>query len=112
MSSTDVQHKLQREIDEAIESNDGKIPDYHAIQSLPYLDQVTSETLRLHPSVAVITRCCTKDYAFEGTNIKLRVGQEVHINVIGIQRDPKYYPNPEQFDPERFGKEGKASRHP
>ena len=32
--------KLQAEIDEAFAENDGKLPDYNTILSLPYLDMV------------------------------------------------------------------------
>ena len=107
-----MQEKLQHEINEAIESNGGRMPDYNTIQTLPYLDQVALEALRLHPPAGMITRSCTKDYTFEGTNLKMLAGQDVHINVMGIHRDPQHYPNPDKFDPERFSKEGKASRHP
>jgi cytochrome P450 family 3 subfamily A len=47
-TSTDVQEKLQREIDE-FWSDDDKPPSYETVQSLPYLDMVISETLRLYP---------------------------------------------------------------
>ncbi len=41
------------------------MPDYGVIQSLPYLDQVVQETLRLHAPLGTIIRSCTKDYVLQ-----------------------------------------------
>jgi cytochrome P450 len=56
------------------------MPDYGVIQSLPYLDQVVQETLRLHAPLGTIIRSCTKDYVLQvnkGTleGIKMITGQ-------------------------------------
>jgi cytochrome P450 len=55
-------------------------------------------------------RLCVKDYSIEGFDMKK--GLQVHIPVAGIHMDPKYYPEPEKFNPEHFSKENKASRSP
>lgn len=34
----------------------------------------------------------------------------VFMSAFHIHRDPKYYPNPEKFDPERFSPEKKKER--
>lgn len=46
MVNTDVQRKLQNEIDEMNESLDGKNVNYEQIQGMKYMDQVVCETLR------------------------------------------------------------------
>jgi cytochrome P450 len=71
---------------------------------------VIAETLRLHPAVGLLMRVCVKDNSIEGFYMKK--GLQVHIPVAGIHMDPKYYPEPEKFNPEHFSKENKASRSP
>jgi cytochrome P450 len=46
----------------------------------------------------------------EGFEIKK--GLQLFIPVAGIHMDPKYYPEPEKFNPEHFNKENKAKRNP
>ena len=43
---TDIQDKLQREVDEAFDENGGMMPDYSAIAEMEYLDMIVRETLR------------------------------------------------------------------
>ena len=106
-----IQRRLQDEIDEAMAENDGKLPGYNTLLNLPYLDMVFMETLRLYPAIGAITRAALDEYTIPGTNIHLKKGNEICMNVAGMHSDPKYYPNPGQFNPEHFSKDNKAKRH-
>ena len=97
-----IQQRLQEEID-----TDKDMLDYTTIQTLPYLDAAVHETLRLHPPANFIARVCT----IPGTDITLTAKDFVFSNSIGIIQDPKFYPNPENFNPDNFSKEAKASRN-
>ena len=33
------------------------------------------------------------------------------IPIMGLHYDPQYFPEPEDFDPERFSEEAKSNRH-
>jgi cytochrome P450 family 6 len=57
-----------------------------------------------------VTRECTKPVKLRGTDVTLEKGLQVAISILGIQRDPKYYPDPERFDPERFSEEERKKR--
>jgi len=108
----DIQERLQQEIDEAFDINDGEMPDYQTIQSLPLLDMVILETLRLYSPVGLNTRSCTEDYTLPGTDITVKKNDFISFSVAGIHRDPEHYSHPDIFYPEHFSKEEKAARHP
>lgn len=53
-------------------------------------------------------RKCTKDYCIPDTNIVIEKGLSVLIPALALQRDSEYFPDPEEFDPERFNEENKS----
>ncbi|GBN44641.1 Cytochrome P450 3A4, partial [Araneus ventricosus] len=107
----DVQDKLRAEVDAALEENNGKLT-YEAIQSMKYMDNVISETLRIYPISVRLERCAEVDYKLGDTGITIPKGMIVSIPIISVQRDPKYWPEPEKFDPDRFTPERRAQRDP
>merc|ERR550519_2697592 len=108
----EIQQKLQDEVDRAFEESDGKFPDYTKVQSLPYIDMVIHETLRMYPPAPITVRACTQDYTLPGTNITLKRNEGVSFNGGGLHKDPRYYSHPDEFYPEHFSKEEKATRSP
>ncbi|XP_001649101.2 probable cytochrome P450 9f2 [Aedes aegypti] len=100
----DVQQRLYEEIVETDKQLGGKPPTYDTLQKMQYMDMVVSESLRMWPAGA-FDRKCDRDYVLDdGAGLKFTIdrGACVWIPVHGIHRDPKYYPNPDKFDPERF----------
>jgi len=75
---------------------------------MTYLEMVIDETQRMFPPVTRIDRVCNQDYEFE--NIKLAKGQLWIASVNALHYDEELYPNPQQFDPERFNPVNKKSR--
>lgn len=70
------------------------------------LGKRTAETMRKYPPVQALARVCTKPYRVPGTDVDVDVGTAVLIPVYAIHHDPRYYPEPDAFDPERFSKDG------
>ncbi|XP_026760052.2 cytochrome P450 6B5-like [Galleria mellonella] len=106
-----IQEKLHQEIDKTLEKHNGELT-YDAIQDMTYLSKIFDETLRMFPIVSQLQRCAQSDYKIPGTDIVISKDQIVLISPLGIHHDPKYYPNPEVFDPERFNPEVVGTRHP
>ncbi|CAG2181433.1 unnamed protein product, partial [Oppiella nova] len=96
----DIQDKLWEEINSAVDSN-GEIS-YEELTRLPYLDAVLSETLRLHPPAQRLPRLASTDYKLGETGITLLKGQQIEFPIHGIHHLEEYYPNPFQFNPDRF----------
>ncbi|XP_053608012.1 uncharacterized protein LOC128673884 [Plodia interpunctella] len=113
----EVQERLAQEIKENELKNGGKF-DYSSIQNMTYLDMVVSEVLRLWPPAIVLDRKCLKDYNLGKPNDKaehdyiIRAGESINIPAWGFHRDPKFFPDPLKFDPERFSEENRHKIQP
>lgn len=65
----------------------------------------------------MIGRECTKTYIIEPTSPEERTlvipkGMAIQIPSYAIHHDPKYYPDPEKFQPERFSPENRSTLTP
>ncbi|XP_006997398.3 cytochrome P450 3A25 [Peromyscus maniculatus bairdii] len=104
----DVQKKLQDEIDRTLPN---KSPvTYDALMDMEYLDMMVNETLRLYPIANRLERVSKKDVEINGVFIPK--GTIVMVPTYPLHRDPEYWPEPEEFRPERFSKENKGSINP
>ncbi len=70
------------------------------LHDLVYLDQVIKETQRLYPPIHLGMRRAAKDLEFQGYRIP--AGQRVMYSIYLTHRDPKVWPDPQCFIPERF----------
>uniref|UniRef100_A0A8C8SC68 Cytochrome P450 3A n=1 Tax=Pelusios castaneus TaxID=367368 RepID=A0A8C8SC68_9SAUR len=104
----DVQQKLQEEID-SLFPNQAPLT-YDALVQMEYLDMALSETLRLFPFGGRIERTCKKDIEVNGVTVPK--GTVVMIPPFLLHRLPEYWPEPEEFRPERFSKENKETMDP
>ncbi|XP_009318309.1 PREDICTED: cytochrome P450 3A29-like [Pygoscelis adeliae] len=104
----DVQQRLQDEIDANLPNK--ATPTYNAIKQMEYLDMVVNESLRLYPPGSRLERICKK--AVELNGVTIPKGMVVMIPAYVLHRDPEYWPEPEEFRPERFSKESKDSIDP
>ncbi|KAI0044071.1 cytochrome P450 [Auriscalpium vulgare] len=107
----DVQDRLREELLSYSEAELG----YDELVSLPYLDAVCRESLRLFPPVPLITRSSLVDVSIpldspittaDGTLIStlfVPKGTDVVINILGVNRDPAIWGrDAEEWKPERW----------
>lgn len=95
------QHVEQKVLGEVNKLQLGGPPNFQQIEKLAYLRQVINETLRLYPPVWFFSREALVDNTIAGYDIPL--GTNVFISPYYMQRHPKYWSNPDQFEPDRFG---------
>jgi cytochrome P450 len=103
----EIAQRATREVDAALEGRD---PGHADLPRLAYLGQTLKETLRLRPpAAALFTRRAVEDVQIGAWH--LRKGAMVLITPYVVHHDPRWYPEPERFDPDRFSPE-RAERIP
>ncbi|XP_075165468.1 putative cytochrome P450 6a14 [Haematobia irritans] len=107
----DVQEKLRKEIFDSL-NNNGGILTYESIHAMEYLDQVISETLRLYSVLPYHGRVAKEDYHIANTSYVIEKDTMVLIPIDAIHRDPEYFPNPDEFNPDNFEPSVCSKRHP
>ncbi|XP_052869107.1 cytochrome P450 4C1-like [Anopheles cruzii] len=106
-----IQQKVYDEIQHVVGSEAKSVELTHStLQELRYLEMVIKETLRMKPSVPIIGRKSAGDMVVDG--VQMPKGMEFAILIYALHNDPQLYPEPENFDPERFSEEAQASRQP
>ncbi|XP_040987241.1 labd-13Z-ene-9,15,16-triol synthase, chloroplastic-like [Juglans microcarpa x Juglans regia] len=99
MQHQEVMRKVNEELTQVV-GLDNLVEESH-LSKLHYLDVVIKETLRLHPALPLIVpRCPSQSSTLGGYWIPK--GTRVLLNVWAIQRNPEFWDNPLEFQPERF----------
>lgn len=94
----ELQDELRREICECYIRHNGLT--YESVSAMNLLFRTILETLRMHSPSPMITRLCTADCKITG--LDMRVKDLVMIPIQCIQNDPRYFPEPDRFNPDRF----------
>jgi cytochrome P450 len=105
--SPEMEQKLHDEIDRTL---DGRLPTVADIQSLPYVEKVVTETMRLYPPAWIIGRRALEDYPVDDYVLPAR--SIVIVSPYLIQRDARFYESPDRFLPDRWTPDFKASLPP
>ena len=95
---------MEKEISEVIGEREIEYEDY---DKLTYTRMVLNEAMRLYPPVWLLPRTAEKDFYLD--DYFIYKGSSIFITPFLLQRNPKYFENPEVFDPQRFNAERKKS---
>nr|XP_022906467.1 cytochrome P450 4C1-like isoform X2 [Onthophagus taurus] len=105
----DCQQKAYEEIQDVL--GDKNTPETISdLNELKYLECCIKESLRIYPSVPLISRVLTEDITLDG--FKIPKGTNCNLDIYHTHRNAEIYPEPEKYDPDRFQPENSKNRHP
>ena len=98
---------------DAVDENEGnRYVDYNQIQEMWYLEACIMESLRMYP-ITPLERSTVKPYKISTGTAEFIIPKGMLVQVpISFMKDPKYFKNPNTFDPENFSPENKSIRGP
>ena len=86
----------------------GRAPTASDLPRLVYTRMIVEEALRLYPPVFVTNRQAVKEDVVSGYHIP--AGALISLSPFSIHRDPRYWNDPETFNPEHFSPESTHKR--
>jgi cytochrome P450 len=93
----DVDAALCEEIQRVLQ---GRVPSLADLGNLPRTEMIVREALRLYPPAPGVAREPIEDVTIGGYRVPKRA--LVTVNTFAMQRDARFFPDPERFDPSRF----------
>lgn len=96
--------RFHAEVDEVLAGRPAKLAD---LPNLPYTEQVIYETLRLYPPFWALGRMVYEPFELGGFSIP--PGANVVVSPLVTHRDARWFDTPQEFRPERWTKEFRAS---
>lgn len=112
----EAEHALHAEVDAVLTTPEGapRPAVVEDLARLPYTRMVVSEAMRLRPPAYILGRRALVPYAVPGTPYVIPQGTTVFVSQYLLHRDPRFWSEPDRFDPERWrtgaGKDGERER--
>ena len=96
----DVMSQVQAEVDRVVGRDNLTLAH---VDQLEFMDTVIKETMRLYPPIHIGNRFVIEDTTISGYD--LQAGTRVMASIYLSHRDERYWDEPEEFRPARFGPE-------
>jgi cytochrome P450 len=93
--------KVYDEVDRVLE---GRLPTFDDLPRLKYIESVFAEAMRLYPPAWNIGRRVKTDYAIG--DYRVPAGSILLMSPWVVHRDPRWFPDPDRFNPERWAFQG------
>ncbi|MFI7693249.1 cytochrome P450 [Nonomuraea sp. NPDC049655] len=99
--------RVAAELDDVL--GDRAAPEYADLRRLPYLEMALKESMRLYPPGPYGARETTEDLTLDGHHVP--AGTTIFYPFWAVHLDPRHWPDPHAFRPDRFTPEEQAARH-
>ncbi len=103
-----VEARMLEEVDRALGA---RSPSAGDLPNLPYVGQVFAESMRLYPPTWVFIRIARQDDVLP-SGVAIPEGAKLYLSPYVLHRNPRYFPDPERFDPDRFTEKARKERPP
>jgi cytochrome P450 len=101
----EIEERMRAEVKKIL---NGRLPTFTDLPKFVYMQQAINEVLRLYPAAYLFAREALVDDTIDGYSVPANT--LIFISPFVTHRDPKYWPDPERFDPDRFMPDQAASR--
>jgi cytochrome P450 len=110
-SAPQWQERVRAEADEVLGAADGRgVPVTAAdVERLVWTQRCVQEGLRLYAAAPAVARVAAPGTTIAGHDVP--GGAHVVVPIWSVHRDPRWWPDPERFDPARFEPDAVAARH-
>jgi len=88
---------------------DDRVPRSEDLPKLDYVSMVLAESMRLYPPTWIFVRMARHEDTLP-SGVTIPTGSKLYLCQYVMHRNPRYFPDPEQFDPERFSEPVKKTR--
>jgi cytochrome P450 len=100
----EVEQKLHAELKKVLGE---RPPTAEDLPRLPYTERVVKESLRLYPPASAILRLAVEESEIGG--YKIPKNSSIGMSAWVTHHDPRFFPDPEKFDPDRWTDEFQRS---
>jgi cytochrome P450 len=102
----EVEARMHEEVDRVLA---GRLPTAADLPRLLFVESILTESMRLYPPVWVFPRRPLQEYEIGGFTAP--AGSYFQLSPYVTQRDARYFPEPEKFDPDRWSSSDAISRN-
>ena len=100
--------EAERRLHAELDALGGRLPTVEDLPNLRFTEMVLAESMRLFPPAWALGREALEDHQFGDVHIPK--GSIILCSQWVMHRDPRFYSDPERFDPERWLPEAKSAR--
>jgi cytochrome P450 len=101
----EVESRVRDEVDRVLGDRPACAGD---LPNLTYTNMVLAESMRLYPPTWLFVRVAVDDDTLPGGAV-IPAGAKIYLSQYVMHRHPRFFPDPDRFDPERFAEDARRT---